>query len=433
MRKAVLSLFVLTSCAAVARAQSDHAGHAEPPVPEEPRLFQSDMSLMAGMTADDPMAGMAMPRWSFMDMGVFRFGYNRQGGPSGGDAFESTNWNMAMAQRDIAGGRLTLMLMNSLEPATLPDGGSPHLFQTGESLDGRPLVDRQHPHDLFMNLSATWRRAVGERSAFWVQAAPVGDPALGPTAFMHRASAGENPSSPLGHHWQDSTHIANSVITAGGGWRGLSVEASTFHGAEPDEHRWNIDGGTPDSFSGRARLRFAKRWSAQVSHGFLKNPEALTPGDTHRTTASLEYGAAGDGPFAALLLWGQNREEHGSSDAWLAEGAWQWTSHDQVYARAERAEKPLELLATKGEPDHHHEGADELAAVRSLTVGYFRDFDLKRKWALKGGLGADLSVFGFPEALKSAYGDSPVGLHVFLRVRWGKPHGSGHAGHAMGH
>jgi hypothetical protein len=249
---------------------------------------------------------------------------------------------------------------------------------------------------------------------------------------MHRASAGENPSSPLGHHWQDSTHIANSVITLGGGWRGLTVEASTFHGQEPDEHRWNIDGGAPDSFSGRIKLRLPARWSAQVSYGFLKEPEALAPGDTHRTTASLHYGAAGDGPLAATLLWGRNREEHGTSDAVLAEAAWQWRGNDQVYARAERAEKPLELLLTKAASDHHHEGGDPMATVHGLTVGYFRDFDLRETWGLKGGFGADLSVFAIPDALKAAYADSPVGVHGFLRIRWGKPHGGGHAGHAMG-
>lgn len=419
MRDAVVACLVVVSCVPLARAAEG----------EPPRLFQSEMSLMAGMTAEDPMAGMAMPGWQFMDMGVLRLGYNRQSGPSGDTVVESTNWNMAMAQRDVAGGRLTMMLMNSLEPATLPEGGSPHLFQTGESLHGRPLVDRQHPHDFFMNISATWRRAVGERGAWWVQAAPVGEPALGPAAFMHRASAGENPTSPLGHHWEDSTHIASSVVTVGAGWRGLTVEASTFHGQEPDERRWNIDGGAPDSFSGRVKLRLPARWSAQLSYGFLKNPEALVPGNTHRTTASVHYGAAGDGPVAATLLWGRNREEHGVSDALLAEGAWQWSAHDQVYARAERVEKPLVLLATKSEPDGH-DAPDELAAVRSLTLGYFRDFDLRREWGLKAGLGADLTVFGFPEALEAAYGGSPTSVHAFLRVRWGRPHGhGGHAGH----
>jgi hypothetical protein len=422
MRTPVLSAVVLVSALTPTFAAED------PP----PRLFQSDMSLMAGMTAEDPMAGMAMPRWQLMDIGVLRLGYNRQGGPSGDTAVESTNWNMAMAQRDAAGGRLTLMLMNSLEPATVPESGSPHLFQTGESLHGRPLVDRQHPHDFFMNISATWRHSLGAKGAWWVQAAPVGEPALGPTAFMHRASAGENPTAPLGHHWEDSTHIADSVITLGGGWRGVSVEASAFHGREPDEHRWNIDGGAPDSVSGRVKVRLSARWSAQVSYGFLKNPEELEPGDTYRTTASLHYGAAGDGPLAATLLWGRNREDHGTSDALLAEGAWQWSARDQVYARAERVEKPLELLLTKSEPAEGHSGADVLAAVSSLTVGYFRDVELRKEWGLNAGLGADLSVYGVPDSLKAAYGDSPVSVHAFLRVRWGKAHGADHAGH-MGH
>lgn len=436
MRSTVLSLCLVFARASVASAQMEHSHHAPAaePVPEPPRLFQSDMSLMLGMTAEDPMAGMAMPRWHLMDMGVLRLGYNHQGGPSGDDAWESSNWNMAMAQRDVGGGRLSFMLMNSLEPATLPEPGSPHLFQTGESFEGRPLVDVQHPHDFFMNISVTWRHAAGAHGAWWLQVAPVGEPALGPAAFMHRASAGENPSSPLGHHWEDSTHIANSVFTLGGGWRGLTVEASAFHGREPDEHRWNIDGGAPDSFSGRLKLRLPARWSAQLSYGFLEEPEELAPGNTHRTTASLHYGAAGDGALAATFLWGRNREEHGTSDALLAEAAWQWRRNDQVYTRAERVEKPLALLLTKMQPEDHHEGEDELAAVYSLTLGIFHDFDLREAWGLKGGVGADFAVFGKPDVLEPVYGDSPLAAHVFLRLRWGKPHGAAaHAGHPMGH
>ena len=176
---------------------------------------------MAGMTPRDPMAGMAMPSWHWMTMGVARLSYNHQGGLSGDEKVESSNWFMGMGQRDLFGGRLTLMTMISLEPATLHAGGSPELFQMGETFEGRPLVDHQHPHDFFMNVSATWRRPLGARGATWVQAALRGEPALGPTTFMHRASAGENPTAVLGHHFQDSTHITDIVVTAGAGWRFL--------------------------------------------------------------------------------------------------------------------------------------------------------------------------------------------------------------------
>jgi len=399
-------------------------------------LFQSDMWLMAGMTPRDPMGGMAMPRWQWMTMGIVRLVYNHQGGRSGDETFESTNWSMVMGQRDVGRGRLTLMMMNSAEPATLPEGGSPQLFQTGETLHGRPLVDHQHPHDLFMNLSATYRMPLGSESAWWAQAALRGEPALGPTAYMHRASAGENPAAILGHHLQDSTHITDTVFTVGGGWRWLTVEASAFHGAEPDEDRWDIDPGAPDSISARIKVSLPSGWSGQISHGFLKHPEALVPGNLRRTTASVHYGERGDRPLAGSLVWGHNSEDHGSSDSFLLEGAWQLTPTDHVYARAERVDKGLHLLEEKGLDEHPQAaGAQETtAAVRALTVGYLRDLvvlrDVKVLDQLHLGLGADLTVYGVPSEVKAVYGNSPVSVHAFLRARWGQPHGAGgHMGH----
>lgn len=424
-------------------ASPQHAGHQMPgmgaPMPAQhqmgtmtapmedssPKLFQSDMTLMAGMTPQDPMAGMPMKDWTRMDLGIARLALNHQGGPSGRDAVESSNWNMIMAQKDIGRGRLTLMMMNSVEPATLRKGGSPELFQTGETYKGQPLVDRQHPHDLFMNISATYRQPMGEHGAWWIQLAPRGEPALGPAAFMHRASAGENPSSTLGHHWQDSTHITDDVVTVGGGWKRVSLEASAFHGQEPDEGRWDLDPGALDSVSGRARLQLSDDWSAQVSYGFLKHPEALEPGNLRRTTASVHYGAAGNGPFAATGLWGRNREEHLVSDSFLIEAAWQATAVDHVYGRAEAVEKERALLLTKELPADGRQPTGTVT-VRALTLGYLRDFEL---WhPLKTGLGVDATIYGYPSELDRVYGSFPVSFHAFIRLRWGKPHTMGHAG-----
>jgi hypothetical protein len=420
-----VSLAVTVMAAAPAFAQHEH--HADPattPSPSPPppaTLFESDMSRMTGMTPRDPMAGMAMPSWSFMVMGLARLQYNRQGGPSGDEAIESSNWNMVMAQRDLAGGRVTFMMMNSLEPATFPEGGTPELFQTGEAYRGRALVDRQHPHDFFMNLSATYRRPVGS-GAMWVQLAPVGEPALGPVAFMHRASAGENPTAPLAHHWLDSTHITSNVITAGWGRGRVALEASAFHGREPDEHRWNLDGGTPDSVSGRIKLWLGGGWSAQASHGFVKDAEELVPGALRRTTASLHYGDAGDRPLALSVLWGRNHEDHGTSNAVVAEAAWQATAHDHAFARAERVQKDFELLAEKHLHSAAQAGGDDIVPVSALTVGYVRSYELRG--SLNLGLGADLTLYGVPERLHEAYGAHPVSTHVFARLRWGRPHGA---------
>jgi len=413
------------------------SGDLEPPEPhgahpmatgmpprDERALFQSDMALMAGMTPRDPMGGMPMPDWQFMTMGIARLQYNHQGGPSGDDAVESVNWSMVMLQRDVGRGRLTLMMMNSLEPVTFQKAGSPQLFQTGETFEGRPIVDRQHPHDLFMNLSATYRAPFGGKGAYWAQAALRGEPALGPTAFMHRASAGENPTAALAHHLQDATHITDDVITAGIGWGRISAEASAFHGAEPDEGRWDLDFGRLDSIAGRVKLELPRGWSAQVSHGFLNEPEALVEGDTRRTTASVHYGAAGDRPLAATLLWGRNREEHGTFDSVLLEGAYQLTPDDQAYARAEHVDKDLHLLETKGLAAHSEArgGQEEQAVgIRALTVGYLREV---RRWsAVRAGLGADVTLYDVPPQLRSTYGESPVSFHVFLRVRWDRGHG----------
>jgi hypothetical protein len=427
------------SWAAGAQAQQadPHAGHRAPAPSAAPaddrRLFQSDMSLMTGMMPRDPMAGMDQPGWQWMGMAVGRLGMNDQGGPSGEESFESSNWFMGMAHRTVGGGRLTFMAMGSLEPATVPEAGSPQIFQVGETFEDRLIVDRQHPHDLFMNVSATCRRSLGAEAAWWAQAALVGEPALGPTAVMHRASSGENPTAPLSHHWQDSTHITNSVLTVGAGWRWLALDASAFHGQEPDEQRWDVDGGAPDSLSARLRLDLPDRWSAQLSHGFLKDPEALEAGDLRRTTASLHYDARGDGPFAASFIWGRNREAHGTTDAYLLEGAWQLTAKDHLYARGEQVKREPALLLSKGfHPElfghAHATGPEEQRQevdIQALTFGYFKHVASLRSFS--AGLGADLTLYRFPDFLSPTYGDTPVSTHVFLRVRWQTGHG--HGGH----
>jgi hypothetical protein len=392
--------------------------------PPSPQIFQSDMSEMSGMTQETPME---MGRgWQPMTMGVVRLLYNRQGGNSGDEAVESSNWAMGMLHRSLGTSRISFMVMLSLEPATIADHGSPELFQTGESFQGEPLVDRQHPHDFFSNLSATYRLAPAPRTALWLQAAAVGEPALGPTAFMHRASAGDNPASPIGHHWQDSSHITSNVVTVGAGWRWLALEGSAFHGAEPDEQRWDLDGGAVDSYSGRLKLRLKEHWSAQISHGYLHNPEALAPGDTHRTTTSLHYGAAGDGPFAATFLWGQNRESEGVSNSFLVEAAWQITRLDQTYARLEWVEKDATLLATK--MLSNSAPPIRLAGIYAFTGGYLRNVHLLRQ--VTTGLGGDVTVYGFPSSLQDVYGDFPISVHAFLRLRWGDAHE--HAMHGAG-
>ena len=379
---------------------------------EGPGLFDSDMRRMTGMMPVDAMGEMPMPGWGWMTAGVVRFGYNRQGGDRGDDAWESTNWLMGMAHHDLGPGRVTFMLMNSLEPATIDDPGSPELFQTGETFEGKPIVDFQHPHDFFMHISGTYRAALSPRSGLWAQFALVGEPALGPVAFMHRASAGDNPTAPLGHHWQDSTHITDDVITVGGGRNWLALDASAFHGREPGENRWNIDSGPIDSWSGQMSVELPKRWSGQVSYGNLHDLHSDMPGDVKRSSASLHYNADGSGPMALSFVWGRNDEVHGISDSFLAEYAQQLTHRQEIYARAEWVEKDEQLLLTR---EHVHDNTERpTVGVTAFTLGYFHSGTMFAGL----GVGGDVTVYGVPSSLKDDYGDFPVSVHAFIRVRW---------------
>src|SRR5580693_8478204 len=218
----------------------------------------------------------------------------QQTSPRGGDKFFSTNWFMPMAQRQLGPGTLTLRTMLSLEPATITGRQYPLLFQQGETAYGNPIVDGQHPHNFIMEFGALYDWKLGEKTLLSFYAAPVGDPALGPTAYPHRASAEENPVATLGHHQQDSTHISDDVVTVGVTHGIARIEASGFHGREPDEFRWDINYGKIDSWATRLTVAPGKNWSGQYSYARIASPEALFPSeDQARTTASVMY----DRPF----------------------------------------------------------------------------------------------------------------------------------------
>jgi hypothetical protein len=327
--------------------------------------------------------------------------FNHQGTDRGGDEFVAPNWWMGMATRDLARGRLTLNGMFSLDAATVGRDGYRELFQTGEALDGQPLVDRQHPHDLLMQLSAVWRIPLGAATGLTLAAAPSGEPALGPIAFMHRASTGDNPTAPLSHHKLDSTHVSFGVVSAAldrGKW---TVEGSVFNGREPDDNRWDFDFGALDSVSGRVWLRPTAAWEVQASLGRLVDPEALHPGNIVRTTMSATWTRT-SGPDVAgfTAAYGRNDADHGADDeseqALLLEGARQ-AGPQAFYARIET----LQI-----------EGGSTLAA---FTGGAVRS--VLRALGVEGGLGVDLTVHRAPASARPDYGSHPVSLHVFFRIR----------------
>ncbi len=220
--------------------------------------------------------------WMVMAHGFVFAQYDKQSGERGDDQFGSLNWGMLMATRDFAGGRFQARTMLSLDPFTVTRRGYPLLLQTGESYKGQPLHDRQHPHDFWMELGALYQREINKGLAWSIYAAPSGEPALGPVAFMHRPSAMDNPTAPLTHHWQDATHVSFGVLTGGIYSRRWQLEGSVFNGREPDDNRWNFDPIKLDSYSGRFTVNPTNHWSLAGGYGYLKSPEALSPNESIR-------------------------------------------------------------------------------------------------------------------------------------------------------
>jgi hypothetical protein len=348
-----------------------------------------------------------------------KLGVNTQGGPRGVTKFESQNWIMPMAFRRVGQGTLQLRGMFSFEPFSLSGGGSPQLFQTGETYKGEPLIDTQHPHDLFMELSGTYTVALGDKGTWFTYLGFPGEPALGPTAFMHRWSASENPSAPLTHHLQDSTHIAFGVFTTGFTYRGLKLEGSLFNGREPDENRYDFEFNPWNSRS--VRLSFAPNdnWAMQVSHGFLKNPEALEPGDVRRTTASVSYNRPlKEGNWATTLIWGRNHAAHSGEVAnlngYTAESTVQFLRKNYLYTRLELADKN-ELLRDDdrkalGISEHHPS-----FRIGAYTFGAARDVWNTEHFSI--ALGADMTFYSKPAVLDAIYGSNPTSYHFFVRIR----------------
>ena len=328
---------------------------------------------------------------------------------------ESQNWFMAEAGHRAGAGRFMLHTMFSLEPVTLGRLGSPQVFQTGETLDGGPLIDYQHPHDFFMAIEAKYERPVGERGRLWISAAPVGEIALGPPAFMHRASADHNPTAPLGHHNLDSTHISRSVVSAGAARGGFSLEGSIFKGLEPDEDRWDLDLGVPDSWS--ARLTWAQGpWRAQFSGGRLTTPDAVEPFvNVVKLTSSLEYsGTAGNRPLAVMVAVGRNQEVYGNLDTALIEARWRASMRWVTYMRAEVVDKNILTAGGLHPPGFTHPHV--LSTVAAFTGGLVRDVHQSRAGLFSGAL--DFTAHWVDPNLVDSYGKHPYSIHAFLRWNW---------------
>lgn len=347
----------------------------------------------------------------------------QQSSQRGGDKFFSTNWFMPMAQRRLGPGVFTARVMLSAEPATVTNRRYPLLLQQGETAFGVPIADGQHPHNLFMEVAALYDMKLGERTLFSFYAAPVGDPAIGPPAYAHRASAAENPVAPLGHHQEDSTHISDDVVTVALTYRAARVEVSGFHGREPDENRWTISQGGMDSWSSRFTIQPSKNWSGQYSYARIKSLEALFPReDQERMTASVTYDHPfQDGNWASTVLWGRTKSLQDSKifNSYLFESTVQFRKSNFAWTRIESAERSNELILGENPlPPGFQERP--IGQVQAYTVGYDREFDFVPH--LASAIGGQLTIYSVPDSLKPIYGAHPAGVALFVRVRLHSSH-----------
>jgi hypothetical protein len=367
-----------------------------------------------------PMAMQRAGNWNLMWMGQAFLVSTQQTGPRGGDKIYSANWGMLAAVRNVGRGSLMLRSMVSLDPLTITGRQYPLLFQTGETANGKPIVDGQHPHDLLMELSVHYARPVGEKGMVNLYFAPVGDVALGPIAFPHRASAMELPQATLGHHWQDSTHIANNVATAGLTYGQFRLEASGFRGKEPNENRWNIDMGAMDSWSTRLTWRPGRNWVAQVSTGRIARLETTHTDDVVRSTASVHYTRPVRGTlgWSTSLIWARNYKTVGrySTNAVLAETVVPVTRRNLLTGRAEWSQRD-ELFEYDHDLAHriYDETGKRAHNVGAYTVGYTRE--LGSAGPVQAAAGFNVTTYSIASALTPYYGSRPFGASVFLRFR----------------
>ena len=357
--------------------------------------------------------------WDLMLHGFVFAQYDHQNGPRGADQIGSLNWGMFMASHELAGGRFQARTMLSLDAATVTARGYPLLLQSGESYRGKPLHDRQHPHDFWMELAAMYERPITDNIGVLLYAAPSGEPALGPVAFMHRPSAMDNPTAPLAHHWQDATHVSFGVLTAGLFTHDWKLEGSIFNGREPDEHRWNFDPIRLDSYSGRLSFNPKRTWALSAGYGYMKSMEALHPEErTHRVTASAMHGAPirDQGQWASTLVWGANTHSSnpGLSHSVTVETEAILDQWNTVIARGEYVQKTAEDLALD-EPPSNFPSTREFN-VGTMSLGYIRE--LTRYSGTTIGIGAMATLNFVPAAIETEYGSRTlIGTLIFLRLR----------------
>lgn len=356
-------------------------------------------------------------KWMYMFHGNVFLRYNNQdisnSGSRGGEKFDAPNWFMAMGQRRVGNkGLFRFSAMISLDPITVGGEGYPLLYQSGETWKGEPLVDSQHPHDLFSELSVSYAHMFSKKADAFIYVGYPGEPAFGPVAFMHRVSSLYNPDAPIGHHWQDATHITFGVATAGFRYKNFKIEGSSFTGREPNEERYGFDKPKFDSWSARLSYNPSKQWALQFSKAWVKDVHEFGPReDVEKTTASAihSYTFGKDKFLNSAIVWGHNKADaHHDQHSFLLESALTLRK-TTVYGKYEWVEKSTENLLL----DEEIYGHGTLFNVNAFTLGVQQNLYSVFKTNIAAG--AQMSIYNSSDKLNDVYGKNPYALQFYLR------------------
>ncbi|HEY1038768.1 MAG TPA: hypothetical protein VGF30_05145 [Bacteroidia bacterium] len=407
----------------IKKEEHDQTAHNEHQMPPMSHSFSLNLPMSrngsgTGWLPDStPMYGYMIhgKKWMYMIHGNVFLRYTKSdiidAGSRGSEKFDAINWFMGMGQRRVGRNGLfrfsTMMSLDNL----FGGNGYPLLFQTGETWQGKPLVDRQHPHDLFSELSVGYTQAFNKNLDLFLYLGYPGEPALGSVAFMHRVSALYGPDAPLSHHWNDGTHITFGVLTAGARYKKFKLDVSNFTGREPNENRYNFDMPRFDSYSARLSFNPNPYWAFQVSQGFVKSPESIKPEENvYRTTASAVYSKPlSKTKFLNVTgLWGLN-QSHSNENAAVLESAFV-VKRFSVFGRYEYVEKSIDELNLDDTQFEH----DALFGINALSVGL--SYDVVNSKALRMALGGQGTYYSADSRLNSLYGKNPLSGQLFLRI-----------------
>jgi len=373
-------------------------------------------------------------RWMLMAHGSVFGQFDQQTGLRGDDQLGIADHEMLMALRSLAGGALRLSAMTSLESFVIGEHGYPELLQTGGVYRGGRIVNRQHPDDPLMELSVSYERSLIPGLAAQLYGGPIGEPALGPVSYMDRPSAAVDPFAPLGHHWQDASHDAIGVATAGLFTRFAKLEASAFNGREwPGDSSFaaRIRRVTLNSYSARLSVAPSAHLIASTWAGYVYGHDPLDP-----AVGMQRYGAAintATGRTSTAIVWGLMIHHHGIrehfhpatdtstpppsyhiSGSELIETTFDVTPRTSLYARLEQVQKTADDLGFLGGD------LMQLFTIRDVALG--ATHDVMSLGPTGASIGARVSVDLLPETLRLDYHTrTPLGFAVFVRVR---PHSS---------